>query len=85
MVPTDQQDRIDDAFERIEGTILPCVAMMLETLLDAADTGNVGSGPEAYAAELRTLGHQLEALTREIETASSSRVDAGPYRRTAYR
>ena len=31
-----QQGRLDEAFERIEGTILPCIAMMLETLLDAS-------------------------------------------------
>ena len=31
-----QQARLDEAFERIEETILPCIAMMLETLLDAS-------------------------------------------------
>ena len=31
-----QQARLEEAFERIEETILPCIAMMLETLLDAS-------------------------------------------------
>ena len=31
-----QQARLDEAFERIEETILPCIAMMLDTLLDAS-------------------------------------------------
>lgn len=76
----DQQQRLDDAFERIESTILPCIAMMLDTLLDAAEIGGTGVSPVAYAAELRTLGLQLEELTREIESVSPSRVDAGSFR-----
>ena len=32
----EQQARLDDAFNRIEETILPCIAMMLDTLLDAS-------------------------------------------------
>ena len=31
-----QQARLEEAFERIEETILPCIAMMLDTLLDAS-------------------------------------------------
>ena len=34
----EQQARLDEAFERIEETILPCIAMMLETLLEASDS-----------------------------------------------
>ena len=33
----EQQARLEEAFERIEETILPCIAMMLETLLDASE------------------------------------------------
>ena len=32
----EQQARLDDAFNRIEETILPCISMMLDTLLDAS-------------------------------------------------
>ena len=31
MATADQQARLDEAFERIEETILPCIAMMLDT------------------------------------------------------
>ena len=37
MRSTEQQARLEEAFERIEETILPCIAMMLETLLDASE------------------------------------------------
>jgi hypothetical protein len=36
MKPEQQEARLEEAFERIEETILPCIAMMLETLLDAS-------------------------------------------------
>ena len=37
MPQADQQARLEDAFERIEETILPCISMMLETLIDASE------------------------------------------------
>ena len=37
MPKTDQQVRLEEAFERIEETILPCISMMLETLLEASE------------------------------------------------
>ena len=77
MGPDPQQQRLDDAFDRIEGTILPCIAMMLETLLDAAELGDSGVSPQAFAAEIRTLALQLEALTQEIESVSPARPHQG--------
>jgi hypothetical protein len=38
MPKADQQARLDEAFERIEETILPCIAMMLDTLIDASES-----------------------------------------------
>ena len=70
MVPEDRQRCVDEAFERIEGTILPCIGMMLEDLLGAAEAGQAGADPAAYADELRRLAAQLEALTQEIEGTS---------------
>ena len=62
----DQQARLDEAFERIEETILPCIAMMLETLMDASEA--VAENERRFlAAELRTLGAELEELTRAVE------------------
>lgn len=75
----DQQARLDEAFERIEETILPCIAMMLDTLLDAS--ANLSSiDPKALAAELQTLAAELEELTRAVERSSPAHVEPGEYR-----
>ena len=74
-----QQARLDEAFERIEETILPCIAMMLDTLLDAsANLADID--PKVLAAELRTLAAELEALTRAVERNSPVHVEPGEYR-----
>ena len=73
--------QLDEAFERIEETILPSLSLMLDTLLDAAALARPGHDGEAFAAELRTLGLQLEELTRQVEAASpADRIDPAGYR-----
>ena len=75
----DQQVRLEEAFESIEETILPCIAMMLDTLLEAsAEVGE--SDPKALAAELRTLSAQLEELTQAVERSSPVHLSPGEYR-----
>ncbi|MGN6155246.1 MAG: hypothetical protein ACTHN4_05870 [Sphingomicrobium sp.] len=74
-----QQARLEEAFERIEETILPCIAMMLETLLDAS-TGAADSNPKALAAELQTLAAELEELTQAVERSSPVHVEPGEYK-----
>jgi DNA-binding HxlR family transcriptional regulator len=82
MTASEQQTRLEEAFERIEETILPCIAMMLDTLLDAsAGLGQVE--PKALAAELQTLAAELEALTRTVERSSPVHVEPGTYRTAA--
>ena len=67
-----QQARLDEAFNRIEETILPCIAMMLDTLLDAS--ANMAElDPKALAAE-------LEELTRAVERSSPNTLEPGEYR-----
>ncbi len=79
MALIEQQARLEEAFERIEETILPCIAMMLETLVDAsAGIGEVD--PKALAAELQTIAAELEALTRTVERSSPVHVEPGTYR-----
>lgn len=79
MTVDQQQARLDEAFERIEVTILPCIAMMLETLLDASE--NIAkSDPRALAAELRILAAELEELTQAVERSSPSHLEPGEYR-----
>jgi hypothetical protein len=71
----DGQHALDEAFERIEETILPSLSMMLDSLIDAASLARPGVDAEAYAAELRGMALELEALTRQVETLSPERID----------
>jgi hypothetical protein len=80
MAQADPQIGLDEAFDRIEETILPSISMMLDTLLDAAALARPGIDGEAYAAELRTIALQLEALTRQVEAISPARLDPQDYR-----
>ena len=75
----EQQERLEEAFDRIEETILPCIAMMLDTLLDAS--ANLAElDPKVLIAELQTLSAELEELTRAVERSSPMHLDAGEYR-----
>ena len=79
MPRAEQQVRLEEAFERIEETILPCISMMLDTLLDAS--ANLAElDPKALAAELQTLAAELEQLTRAVERSSPSHVEPGEYK-----
>ncbi|HEY8593448.1 MAG TPA: hypothetical protein VIL42_11390 [Sphingomicrobium sp.] len=79
MPQTEQQARLEEAFERIEETILPCIAMMLETLIDASES--VAEGERRFlVGELQTLAAELEELTKAVELSSPLHVDAGEYR-----
>ncbi|QNM83387.1 hypothetical protein H8M03_03330 [Sphingomonas sabuli] len=74
-----QQQRLEEAFERIEETILPCIAMMLETLIDAS-ASVAQQSPKVLAAELQTLAAELEELTQAVERSSPVHVEPGEYR-----
>ena len=79
MPKPDQQAQLDEAFERIEETILPCIAMMLETLIDASEA--VPQDDRRFlAAELKTLSAELEALTTAVERSHPTHVEPGEYR-----
>ncbi|MEO5641603.1 MAG: hypothetical protein ABIQ98_07560 [Sphingomicrobium sp.] len=73
------QAHLDEAFERIEETILPCISMLLETLIDAV-AGIGDSDPKALAAELCTLSAELEGLTQAVERSSPAQVEPSDYR-----
>ncbi|WP_126718882.1 hypothetical protein [Sphingomonas ginkgonis] len=75
----EREQRLAEAFERIEETILPCIAMMLDTLLDAS-ANLAETDPKALAAELQTLAAELEGLTRMVELSSPAHVGPGQYR-----
>ena len=80
MPDADSKRQLDEAFERIEETILPSLSLMLDAMLDAAALARPGHDGEVFAAELRTLGFQLEELTREVEAISPLRDDSEDYR-----
>ncbi|MEA3001691.1 MAG: hypothetical protein QOH81_479 [Sphingomonadales bacterium] len=73
MSSADRQLALDEAFERIEASILPSLSLVLDSLLDAAALARPGADAEIYAAELRTIGAELESLTRQIEALSAAR------------
>ena len=79
MPNSQQQARLDEAFERIEETILPCIAMMLETLIDASE--HVAAGERRFlVGELKTLAAELEELTKAVESSSPMHVEPGEYK-----
>lgn len=57
----------DDPLGRIEGSILPNIAIALEALLEAASGPESRAGTAARAAELRAIAVQLAAVTRQVE------------------
>ena len=82
MSSCEQQQKLAEAFDRIEETILPCIAMMLDTLLDAsASLADVD--PKALAAELQILAAELEELTQAVERSSPVNLEPGRYRTAA--
>jgi hypothetical protein len=75
----DEQARLDEAFERIEETILPCIAMMLDTLMDASES--IAEGERRFlVGELQTLAAELEELTQAVEKSSPAHVEPGEYK-----
>jgi hypothetical protein len=79
MALRDQQARLDEAFDRIEETILPCIAMMLDTLIDASES--VAEGERRFlVGELKTLAAELEELTKAVERSSPVHIEPGEYR-----
>ncbi|HZU50523.1 MAG TPA: hypothetical protein VE968_01470 [Sphingomicrobium sp.] len=79
MGAAEQHVRLDEAFERIEETILPCIAMMLETLIDASEA--VAENERRFlAAELKTLAAELEELTKVVERSSPAHLEPGEYK-----
>jgi hypothetical protein len=79
MPKADEQARLEEAFERIEETILPCIAMMLETLIDASESVAVGER-RFLIGELKTLAAELEELTQAVEQSSPAHLDPGEYK-----
>jgi len=79
MPMAEKEARLAEAFERIEETILPCIAMMLDTLIDASQS--VAEDERRFlVGELKTLAAELEELTQAVERSSPAHVEPGEYR-----
>ena len=79
MAMAEKEARLEEAFERIEETILPCIAMMLETLIDASKS--VAEGERRFlVGELKTLAAELEQLTKAVERSSPMHLEPGEYK-----
>jgi hypothetical protein len=79
MPKAEKEARLAEAFERIEETILPCIAMMLETLLDASQSVALEERRH-LVGELQILASELEELTQAVERSSPAHVEPGEYR-----
>ena len=74
MTAGERQLGLEEAFERIEASILPCLATMLDSLLDATPAG-VANVP-GLAAELNSMASEVEQLTRAVERTASGMRDS---------
>ena len=79
MPPAEQQKRLEEAFDKIEETILPCIAMMLESLIDASEAVP-DNERRILAAELQTFAAELEELTQALERSSPVHLEPGEYK-----
>ena len=79
MPKADQQARLEEAFERIEETILPCIAMMLETLIDASES--VAEGERRFlAAELQDARRRARGADPGGRALEPVHVEPGEYK-----
>lgn len=75
----EQQARLEDAFEKIEETILPCIAMLIDTLIEASES--VAEDERRFlVAELKTLSVELEEVMRNVERSSPNHLVPGEYK-----
>lgn len=58
---------LDSAFDEIEASILPNLALLLDGVIDAAGAARAGIDARLYAAEIRMLALGTGELIRQIE------------------
>jgi hypothetical protein len=62
---------LDEAFDRIEETILPALSTMLDMLLETASLARAGTDAELHAQQLRGLALELDFVARQVEALSA--------------
>ena len=73
------ESHVDPAFQRAEETVLPALALSLDTLIETAAMAVPGRDADVHAEALRGLAIQLEYLLGQIEAASTLAVVREPY------
>jgi hypothetical protein len=66
---------LEEAFDRIEETILPTLSTMLDMLLETASLARAGTDAELCARQLRGLALELDSATRQVEALSAPQCD----------
>ena len=61
---------LEEAFDRIDETILPTLSTMLDMLIESASLARAGADAEVHAAQLRGLALELDSVTRQVEALS---------------
>jgi hypothetical protein len=78
---------LETAFDRIEQTVLPSIAAVLDAVIDSAAGARPGIDAEAYAEALRALSREVEAAQAALAAMGKNTNAAGrpdrsePYRR----
>lgn len=78
---------LDAALDRIEQTVLPSIAAVLDAVIDTAAGARPGLDADAYAAALRALSEEVEAAQAALgsllpDTPPTDRsAGSGPLRR----
>ncbi len=78
---------LDAALDRIEQTVLPSIAAVLDAVIDSAAGARPGLDAEAYAAALRTLSKEVEAAQAALASlppnspSDASSAGSRPWRR----
>ena len=57
---------LDSAFDRIEQTVLPTIAALLDAVIDSAAGARPGLDADAYAKALRALAEEIDSAQREL-------------------
>ena len=74
----------DSALDRIEQTVLPTIAAVLDAVIDSAAGARPGIDADAYAAALRALAREVEQAQAVFsDSVSESAADARPGRSKA--
>jgi hypothetical protein len=72
---------LDSAFDRIEQTVLPTIAAVLDAVIDSAAGARPGIDADAYATALRTLAREVEQAQAVFsDIVSDSAASARPGR-----